>query len=1765
MHWHAVFLSALMVLSAVAVPGVGATDRPVDDGPGTDSLVRTGAAADLPGGQAAGGGVAIRDATGDASTPGGNATGAGDGADPRDAADGDANGTRTVAVADASGPETAVATAAAHVDGYSSDRLSAPRLLRSPSAVAGLAEAVPTVTGPRRLGAGPEKGDVRVRLYTYHAERGVVLNWTVTVHEGTVVDRVARAAAVGVDRPRPVEGFVPPEGAVVVHDDFRAASAHDANISVSRTYVRVDDSRGTRVEVDTSPVTISLVDFGAGDESVRLNITVVGTTRTIPSESGSQPVVTTDADGNGSVQWTPADDPYSGRVCIEATSPSASETWCHDDPDPSDDGYHKDDAKGMLTVEEAHTHYYGFADPAQNVDVSMNYRYVYTDQNLDRANAPGVLAAVENGTAKAFRDQMTWGFNDHVGRNFDDDGTVQVNLNDGSFRFHNVGTNAIATSSGDSVINYNTRGRGRRGGAALHADTLMAHEHFHLVQYSYARAGWRATGGGPLHWGDDWDWYMEGMASFVQAEADPNVTHERSVSWGTRGKSVVDRYVDDPDRPLRNHSYDYALFWMHVYNRTKDAGTVSHPSDRFDTLERFMEELQTEGGNASRDGPEAISKSLRNTSSYGSYREMFREFNVDVYRASIAGQDEVWTTVHENSTYPYNRTVLDWGEHLDRATTVRDRRVNVDQDAYEARVNRWGVDYVELNTWQAARAFRTNRTDLSTQLVLATENDTAVRGPFTDDTGRGVVGPNTTAVDVDNQSVGAIVSPLGGTQNKSYNVTVFDPTPVRPVVTEPGERAVYVVGINADDPRGPGTTPYLGDLYVGAYAETGDRNLSVDLQLADGSAPPSPVRSLDAPDGADPPASIESVADVDPTARSVWRVTVEQGRARTAASRRTIPELFTNYYTERNYEPVGVYGMPTTLSVADVPDRQVGDHDNPNTASFVVEIENGDDAYQYAPFPAPTPDHFRITVGGQPVRPGSVAVTELKQHRYRVTFVPPTRVTAGDSRVCVAFEDTKFGVTEVTDSNCGESVTYTPGDPGDGSSITIDTSIVTVIGDSGFDVVDLVDLHLQTAMADDDVAVVSAGAETADTAVEAQPAGDAENRAEMGDAVAEAFGAVDPPDGETRVAAGLRRSLDQLEATETPMRATLLVSDGRVADPEELDDVVDAYAEAGVAVHTVAVGEDADRDRLASIARRTGGSFRTATSGAELRRAMDAFDREFGDDSGAHLAARRTGDEGRLEGRVAVDGSGRETVLRVGLGPSAAVDATVRLFRPDGSLVERDDSVRGTADPSVTYARAGRTAVYRLSDPRAGTWRYEVVDAGEGVAVRARAATESTTVLDATANGSAVESGTPQRLGAALVGAEGALDDAEVVATVSAPSGSTERVRLEEQSGGGYAATLEAGEPGRYVADVRADRGGDLERVERLAWTVTPAGPTPTVAAGNASVGVGGTARVPVRLVSAPTGLRAFSVEVCLRGSVAEPAAVEAGAVGSVERLPADERCVAFRGVDLGGAVSPGDGPVTLGTVVYDRTVPGEAAVEVAVEDLVDDDGAALSTRPRAGTLAVDVDETTEVAVVLDGAPHGLSRYNLTVAGDPPIVDVRGEAVTGEGFAVRTGGPGTRTVTLSGTDYEDRVGETDRTVTLATVEYAGDVDVDALDLSVHELLDDSGRHTHDPSAIDSESGDYVGDPIDPERLDLRPAGASPFTGPVAGGVGVPGDPDGDGLYEDVDGDGEAAFRDAVALAFVDGESLTSDQRAAFDFEGDGDLDFADAVELAFQV
>ena len=84
----------------------------------------------------------------------------------------------------------------------------------------------------------------------------------------------------------------------------------------------------------------------------------------------------------------------------------------------------------------------------------------------------------------------------------------------------------------------------------------------------------------------------------------------------------------------------------------------------------------------------------------------------------------------------------------------------------------------------------------------------------------------------------------------------------------------------------------------------------------------------------------------------------------------------------------------------------------------------------------------------------------------------------------------------------------------------------------------------------------------------------------------------------------------------------------------------------------------------------------------------------------------------------------------------------------------------------------------------------------------------------------------------------------------------------------------------------------------------------------------------------------------------------------------------------------------------------------------------------------------------------------------------------------------------------------------------------------------------------------------PSGTTLAPPGA---VIPLPGFVDSPTDPDGDGLYEDLNGNGGLDFNDVVQLFKYLEWIEANEPNSLFDFNGNGRLDFADIVELFKEV
>jgi subtilisin family serine protease len=300
--------------------------------------------------------------------------------------------------------------------------------------------------------------------------------------------------------------------------------------------------------------------------------------------------------------------------------------------------------------------------------------------------------------------------------------------------------------------------------------------------------------------------------------------------------------------------------------------------------------------------------------------------------------------------------------------------------------------------------------------------------------------------------------------------------------------------------------------------------------------------------------------------------------------------------------------------------------------------------------------------------------------------------------------------------------------------------------------------------------------------------------------------------------------------------------------------------------------------------------------------------------------------------------------------------------------------------------------------------------------------------------------------------------------------------------------------------------------------------------------------------------------------------------------------------------VSPG----TYDTLTHHRSDEDVFAVEAAAGDVL----AARVTPDGAGDLALSVlapdgsplafssspapVESAGVVVPADGTfvlvvgsldPLAESTYSLEVLAGPPPADDRFEDNDGLADAP-TLEPGTYSDLLLVTGEDDVfavAAETDETVT-ATIRFAhadGDLDLLLVDgsgtvVAASDSVTDDETASH---AVAAAGTVYVvvtaptrsGAPPTNYTLVVAVENATgageepgpPFSEAIPGNPGVPTDPDGDGRFDDVNGDGQVTFADVIAMAFVDWRSLTPAQAAALDFDGNGQVDFADVIELAF--
>jgi len=197
-------------------------------------------------------------------------------------------------------------------------------------------------------------------------------------------------------------------------------------------------------------------------------------------------------------------------------------------------------------------------------------------------------------------------------------------------------------------------------------------------------------------------------------------------------------------------------------------------------------------------------------------------------------------------------------------------------------------------------------------------------------------------------------------------------------------------------------------------------------------------------------------------------------------------------------------------------------------------------------------------------------------------------------------------------------------------------------------------------------------------------------------------------------------------------------------------------------------------------------------------------------------------------------------------------------------------------------------------------------------------------------------------------------------------------------------------------------------------------------------------------------------------------------------------------------------------------------------------------------SMAVGYGQTGEATLTASSLPAGFSGGELTVSmTDPDVATITGvEFAEGLGLSESSINADGSAVTMRVADTDRNIQGGGRNVPLATLTLRGDsTGTTDLQVAVGSLDDESG------DAVDAEarSGVLVTGP------------------PTVTGGSAPTDPDGDGFYEDLNGNERLDYEDIeILFSNFDADSVTMN-KSAYDFNENGRLDFDDIVDLYGEV
>jgi endoglucanase len=229
--------------------------------------------------------------------------------------------------------------------------------------------------------------------------------------------------------------------------------------------------------------------------------------------------------------------------------------------------------------------------------------------------------------------------------------------------------------------------------------------------------------------------------------------------------------------------------------------------------------------------------------------------------------------------------------------------------------------------------------------------------------------------------------------------------------------------------------------------------------------------------------------------------------------------------------------------------------------------------------------------------------------------------------------------------------------------------------------------------------------------------------------------------------------------------------------------------------------------------------------------------------------------------------------------------------------------------------------------------------------------------------------------------------------------------------------------------------------------------------------------------------------------------------------------------------------------------VPGMKAKQDSDDNDDENDGDKNTVSLDLSTKEINADGTTKASVMLSSAPNGLAGFKLKVSvADPSRATIENASLpstlTAPGGGVTIADDGS-SVVLQAADLEQNVQDGAQDIELATITLAGQSQGET-EIAVAV------------QAIDNDDGSAI--PVETTGAILMVGSDGGNVEPIVNGK-MPTDLNGDGVYEDINGNDRADFNDVVVYINNMDESTMTNHTTAYDFNGNGQIDFDDVVSL----